>query len=133
MISQVILEYTGQIRNRKKVSSHMQHLKKISDRMLHDPDRLTEQIVGAAAELREANTEDIANINLVLRRIQNAIFVLAKRKDEMELAAFDISRRRRRQGRGKIQALPKSQIRPKRILQMALPIHFSMRSLVSLL
>ena len=94
----------------------MQHLKKISGRMLQVPDRLTEQIVDAAAKLRKANTEDTAKINQVLRRILHEVFVLAKRNDEMELAAFDISRRRRRQGRGMVQALPKSQIRRKRIL-----------------
>ena len=58
IISKVIYDYTGQFRDRKQISSHVQKLKRISSHVLEVPDRPTEQIVGAAAELREANMED---------------------------------------------------------------------------
>ncbi|CAD6589615.1 MAG: hypothetical protein ASARMPREDX12_003904 [Alectoria sarmentosa] len=111
MISNVIFEYTGQWRNRKQISSHIQALRRISSRMPEASDRLTQQIVRAAAELREADTEDEIKVDRILGQIQNATFVLARRNQDTQYAAFADSQRRRRQSRREIQAPPKRRMR----------------------
>lgn len=111
MISNVIFEYTGQRRDRKQISSHIQALRRISSRMPEASDRLTQQIVRAAAELREADTEDKIKVDRILGRIQNATFVLARRNQEIQYAAFADSQRRRRQSRREIQTPPKRRMR----------------------
>lgn len=116
MISSIIFEYTGQPRNRKQISSHIQNLRRISSRIPEAWDRLTQQIVGAVAELREADSEDTAQIDEILGRIQDPTFVLARRNQEIQHAAFALSRRGRRQNRPKTQTAPKSPIRPERIV-----------------
>ena len=60
-------------------------------------DRLTQQIVQAAAQLREAGTQDTTKINQVIRHIQKATFLLALRNQETE-TAIEASTRRRRRG-----------------------------------
>ena len=115
MISRVIYEYTGQNRNRKQVSSHIQNLRRIGSRMPETPERLKQQISRAAAELQEADTEDTAKFNQIIGQIQNATFVLARRCDEIKYAAFALSQRRRRQSR-QTQASPKLRIRPQKTL-----------------
>lgn len=107
MITRVIYEYTGQYRDRKQISSHIQNLKRIGSRMPAAPERLKQQISRATAELLEADMEDTAKTNKLLGQIQNATFVLARRCDEIQYAAFALSQRRRRQNRQKTQASPK--------------------------
>ena len=116
MISKIVFEYTGQLRNRKQISSHIQNLRRISSRIPEAWDRLTQQIVRAVAELREADSEDTAQIDEILGRIQDPTFVLARRNQEIQHAAFALSRRRRRQDRPETQTAPKSRIRPERIV-----------------
>lgn len=119
MISKAIYEYTGQWRNRKQVSSHIQHLKRMSSRMPGASDRLKQEILRDAVELWEADRDDIANTNQIyeiLMQIQNASFMLAGRYHEKECAAFALSQGRRRQSRQKIQAPPKPHIRPGNIM-----------------
>ena len=58
MISKAIYEYTGQWRNRKHISSHLQQLRKISSRMPDAWDRLTLQISRDAVELGEADRDE---------------------------------------------------------------------------
>ena len=111
VISQVIHEYTGLSRDRKKVSSHIQALGKISDRIPEESSQLTQeftqQLARAAAKLSEANREDTAKIDQILRQIQQATFILARRNRQIELAP---TQRRRRK------APPKPQIRSDKIL-----------------
>lgn len=83
MITRVIYEYTGQVRNRKQISSHIQNLRRIGSRMPEAPERLKQQISRATAELQDVDTEDTAKTNRILGQIQNASFVLARRCDEM--------------------------------------------------
>lgn len=116
MIGRAIYEYTGQLRTGKHVSSHIQQLRRIGSRMPEASDRLTRQIVRAAAELQEADTEDTAKINQILGQIQNATFVFARRNDEIQNAAFALSQRRRTQNNQKIQARRKPRIRPEIIM-----------------
>ena len=78
-------------------------------------------MVRAVAELREADSEDTAQINEILGRIQDSTFVLARRNQEIEHAAFALSRRRRRQSRQKTQTAPKSRNRPTRIVLRGSP------------
>lgn len=111
MIAQVIYEYTGQADSRKQVSSHIQNLRKISCQMPEAHDRLKQQVGRAAAELREADTENTAKYNQILGRIQNATFVLARREDEKQYAAFGRSQRRRTQRREKTEVPAKPRIR----------------------
>ena len=117
MISQVILEYTGLSRNRKQVSSHIQRLGKISARVPEVSSRLTQQfsqqLVRAAAKLSEANREDTAKIDQILRQTQQVTFLLARRNRQIELAP---TQRRRRQRSGDAQAPPKPQIRSEKVL-----------------
>ena len=105
VISQVILEYTGLSRNRKQVSSHIQALARISDRIPEESSRLTQhftqQLVCATAKLSKANREDTADIDQILRQIQQATFILARRNRQVELAP---TQRRRRQRSGNAQA-----------------------------
>ena len=117
LISQVILEYTGLSRDRKKVSSHIQQLGRISARVPEESSRLTQQftqqLVRDAAKLSEANREDTAKIDQILRQMQQATFILAKRNRQIELAP---AQRRRRQCSGNAQAPPKPQVRSEKIL-----------------
>lgn len=68
MISKAIYEYTGQWRDRKKISSHIQQLRKISSRMPEAWDRLTQQVARDVAELGEADRDDISKTNRYLAR-----------------------------------------------------------------
>ena len=118
-ISQVIHEYTGRWRDRKHVSSHIQQLARISDRIPEETSRLTQlftqQLVRAAAKLTEANREDIANIDQILRLIQQASFILARRNRQMDLAPTQ-RRRGQRSGNAQVRASPNSRIRSDKIL-----------------
>ena len=116
MIALTIYDLTGQFRDRKQVSSHIQYLRKMSGKMPETPDRCKEQIVRATAELQEANMQDGFEINRLLGQIQNATFLLARRNQEMDFAAFALTKRRRRQNRRQIQVTPKAQIRREKIL-----------------
>ena len=78
-------------------------------------DCLTQQIVRAAAELQEADKEDIAKINQILGQIRNATFVFARRNEEKKNATFALSQRRRRQSHREIQVRPKPRIRAENI------------------
>ena len=117
MISQVIEEYTGGWRHRKRVSSHIGVLRRISDRISEDSSRLTQrftqQLVCAAAKLAEAKRDDTANIDRILRQIQQATSILARRNHQRKPAS---TQRRRRQRSGNAQAPPKPQIRSDKIL-----------------
>ena len=116
MISRVIYECTGQRRSRKQVSSHIQALRKMITEMPEDWDNLIQQVDRATTELREAETEDTAQITRIIRRGQNALFILATRNLENEYAAFHRSHPRQRQRRRKTQASPKSRIRPAKFM-----------------
>ena len=117
LISQIILEYTGFSRNRKQVSSHIQSLGRISDRIPEESSRLTQhfkqQLVRAAAKLSEANREDTNTIEQILGQIQQVSFLLARRNRQTEVAP---TQRRRRQRKRNAQAPPKPPIRSARIL-----------------
>lgn len=117
LIAQIILEYTGLSRNRKQVSSHIQALGRISDRIAEESSRLTQrftqQLARAAAKLSETNREGTAAIDRILRQIQQATFILARRNRQMEVAP---AQRRRRQRSGNAQAPPKPPIRSASIL-----------------
>lgn len=116
MITRVIYKYTGQVRNRKQISSHIQNLRRIGSRMPEAPERLKQQISRATAELQHVDTEDTAKTNRILGQIQNASFVLARRCDEIQYAAFALSQRRRRQSRQKTRAPRKPRIGPENVL-----------------
>ena len=111
VIARFIYECTGEFRNRKQVASHIQNLKKLSSSMPEAADRLKQQIDRATAELREADMDDTAQIDEIIRPIQNAVSMLARRNQEIEFAAFARSQRRRRQSRRKTQPPAKPPIR----------------------
>ena len=116
MIAEVIYECTGHCYDRKKVSSHLQHLRRMSSRMPGIREPLRQQIVQATAEFQEANLDDTAVINRVLGRIQRATYALARVNDEKKTAALPLTQRRRREKRGQSQAQPKSKTRPNHVL-----------------
>lgn len=117
MIAEVIHEYTGRCRHGGNVSSHIDALRKISDRIPEDSSQLTQQftqqLVCAATKLPEANWEDTANIDQILRQIQLATTILARRNSQRKIAS---TQRRRRQRNRNAQAPLKPQIRSDRVL-----------------
>ena len=116
-IANVIHEYTGQWRHRKHVSSHIDALRRISDRIPEDSSGLThqftQQLVCTAAKLCEADREDTTMISQTLRQIQQATLLLARRNHQTKLAP---TQRRRRQRSRNALAPSKPQIRSDLIL-----------------
>ena len=116
-IANVIYEYTGQWRHRKHVSSHIEALRRISDRIPEDSNgltqRFTQQLVCTVAKLCEANREDTTMISQTLQQIQQATLLLARRNHQTKPAP---AQRTRRQRSGNALAPPKPQIRSDLIL-----------------
>ena len=79
LISRFIYELTGEIRNRKQISSHIQHIKTIGSHMSRLPTKLTQQMIETATALREADFGDTSLVYRHIRCIQNAANVLARR------------------------------------------------------
>ncbi|MCJ1460449.1 hypothetical protein MMC28_010831 [Mycoblastus sanguinarius] len=78
MISSYIQELTGEIRDRKQVSSHLQVLKGFGFQIDEVFTQLVRQIFDAASDLQYINMSDQAQFRQLLGRIQNAASLLAR-------------------------------------------------------
>lgn len=78
LISRFIYELKSEIRNRKQISSHIQHNKTIGSHMSRLPTKLTQQIIETATALREADFGNTSFVDRHIGCIQNAANVLAR-------------------------------------------------------
>jgi len=79
MISNVILEYTGESRDRKQTMSHLNYMKSIACQIADAPARLIQQIVDATAKLQNGCFNDMTRADKEISRIQKAASMLALR------------------------------------------------------